>query len=57
MKFEKGMRARYRNDEGIISFVDSQCITLCVRVFPGQRVRNVCIVIPNFNFDEVELLD
>lgn len=57
MKFEKGMRARYRNDEGIISFVDSQCITLCVRVFPGQRVRNVCIVISNFNFDEVELLD
>lgn len=57
MNFEIGQRARYKGDEGVIAFVDPQCITICVRVFPGQKVRNVCLVVPSYQFELVELLD
>ena len=55
MNFEIGQRARYKGDEGVIAFVDPQCITICVRVFPGQKVRNVCLVVNSiYDFDNVK---
>ena len=57
MNFEIGQRARYKGDEGVIAFVDPNCITICVRVFPGQKVRNVCLVVNSYEFDNVEILD
>ena len=57
MIFELGQYARYRNEEGIISFVDPRCITICVRIFPNEKSRNVCIVVYSYDFDKVQILD
>lgn len=57
MIFKIGQRARYKNDEGIISFVYPKCITICVRVFPNEKSRNVCLVVYSHDFDKVEILD
>lgn len=58
MIFKLGQRARYKNnEEGIISFVDPKCITICVRIFPNEKSRNVCIVVYSYDFDKVQILD
>lgn len=57
MIFKLGQHARYKHEEGIISFVDHKCITICVRIFPNEKSRNVCLVVYSYDFDKVQILD
>jgi hypothetical protein len=54
--FHEGLEAIYDNYVGIINFVGSSYLTLCVKYLPEEKVRNVCIVIYKDEFNKIKLL-
>ena len=58
---EIGMPARFRSDEGIISFICNDYITICVRKVPDETYRNkereVNIICRQCDWDELEIED
>ena len=58
---EIGMPVRFRSDEGIISFICNDYITICVRKIPDETYRNkereVNIICRQCDWDELEIED
>ena len=47
----------YKGEYGYIRFSDPEYMTICVRRFPGQPNRDVCIIVPPEYWDEIELVN
>lgn len=45
----------YRGILGYVNFSDPAYMTICVRQFPDQPNRDVCLVVPPERWDEIEL--
>lgn len=43
--FSEGIEVYYKQMFGIIKFVCDQYITVCIKTFPKERVRDVCLVV------------
>jgi hypothetical protein len=56
MVFTEGLLVQYENYVGQIRFVCNSYVTLCVNVFPGQKQRDVCMLIYRDNFKKIKLL-
>ena len=56
MVFAEGVHAQYKSHVGYIRFISENYITLCISVFPNERVRDVCILIYRDQFKDVKLL-
>jgi len=54
--FSTGIIVSYKKNVGEIRFVDENYLTVCISVNPDDRVRDVCLVIPKQNWDEVRLI-
>ena len=54
--FSTGIIVSYKTHVGEIRFVDENYLTVCISVNPDDRVRDVCLVIPKQNWDEVRLI-
>lgn len=54
--FSEGITVIYKHHVGVIRFVSEQYITLCVRTFPEEKNRDVCILIYRDNYKNVKLL-
>ena len=54
--FASGTQVEWRGHVGQIRFVDDIYLTICVSVNPGDRVRDVCLVVQNYQWDEIKLL-
>lgn len=54
--FHEGLEAIYDNYVGIINFVGNSYLTLCIKSFPKEKVRNVCIVVYRDQFNKIKLL-
>lgn len=52
-----GTEVWYKGYNGVVNFVDPEtgCMTICIRTFPEEPVRNVCLVVYKHDFDKVEL--
>lgn len=54
--FSEGITAIYKDHIGVIRFVSEQYITLCIKTFPTEKNRDVCILIHRENYKNVKLL-
>jgi hypothetical protein len=45
--FPVGTEVSYKGHHGYVNFCDPEtgCCTICIRVFPDEPVRNVCLVV------------
>lgn len=54
--FSEGLQAKFGPHIGTIRFISENYITLCVRTFPQEKSRDVCILIYRDNYNKVQLL-
>jgi len=55
ISFTEGLQVYYKGLFGVVDFVCDQYITVCVRKFPNERVRDVCLVVHPSDFGLVTL--
>ena len=53
--FSEGIEATFKGHRGRIRFICDQYVTLCISEFPGQKVRDVCILIYRHEFNQIKL--
>jgi hypothetical protein len=53
--FAEGVMVRYENYIGPITFVGSNYVTICVRLFSEEKRRNVCILVYQKDYSKIEL--
>lgn len=56
MIFTEGIEAIYDGYLGVIKFVGNSYVTLCIKNFPEEKVRNVCMLIYRNQYHKVKLL-
>lgn len=56
MVFVEGLNAIYRGNIGVIRFVSDKYLTFCIRTFPHEKNRDVCILIYRENYGEIKLI-
>jgi len=54
--FSDGLPVYYKGIPGVVRFVSEQYITVCVRNFPEERVRDVCLVVYPSQYKYVSLI-
>lgn len=54
-QFAEGLEVSYQHLTGVIHFICSSYITVCVRTFE-DRVRNVCVLVHRNNWKDLNLL-
>jgi len=54
--FSEGIYATYGPHRGVIKFVCEEYVTLCVKSFPEERNRDVCIIVYRNNYNKIQLL-
>lgn len=58
---EIGMPCRYGNDEGFISFICNDYVTICVREIPDESfrtgIRQVNVIVYQSDWDNLEIED
>jgi hypothetical protein len=55
ISFSEGLEVYYKEMHGVVRFVCDQYITVCVRKFPEDRRRDVCLVVYPQDYCKVEL--
>jgi hypothetical protein len=50
MTFAEGSLVEYKGMYGYVAFICDACLTICVREFPDDPVRNVKIVVGRSDF-------
>ena len=54
--FAVGTKVEWREHVGEIRFVDDVYLTICVSVNPNDRVRDVCLVVQKWDWNEIKLV-
>lgn len=54
--FSKGVMVYYDGYEGTIRFVCDHYVSFCLREFPDQKVKDVCILIYRENYSKIKLI-
>lgn len=54
--FATGTKVEWRGHVGEIRFVDDVYLTICVSVNPEDRVRDVCLVVQKWYWDDIKLV-
>lgn len=52
-----GTEIYYNGMYGHIRFVCEQYMTICIKEFPNERVRDVCLVIFSSQYDKLQLVN
>lgn len=55
ISFTEGLQVYYKGVYGVVRFVSDQYITVCIRTFPNERVRDTCLVVYPDQFKEITL--
>lgn len=53
----EGTEVCYRNMYGHVRFVCETYMTVCVREFPTERVRDVCLIVYPSQYEELILVN
>jgi hypothetical protein len=53
--FTEGLQVYYKEMFGVVRFVSDTYITICVRTFPNERVRDTCLVVYPNQFKDITL--
>lgn len=54
--FAPGAVVEWKGHVGEIRFVDDVYLTICVSVNPEDRVRDVCLVVQKWYWDDIKLV-
>ena len=54
--FATGTQVEWRGHVGEIRFVDDIYLTICICVNREDRVRDVCLVVQNYHWNEIKLV-
>lgn len=54
--FAAGTQVEWRGHFGEIRFVDDIYLTICLSVNPEDRARDVCLVVHDYQWDEIKLV-
>lgn len=52
----EGLEVYYKQMYGIVRFVSEHYITVCVKTFPNERVRDVCLIVYPQQYKDIVLL-
>ncbi len=52
----EGTEVYYRGMYGHVRFACEQYMTICIREFPTERVRDVCLIVYPQQYNELELV-
>ena len=55
ISFVEGLQVCYKQMYGVVSFVGNEYITICIRTFPNEKVRDVCLLVYPDEFNLVTL--
>lgn len=55
VSFAEGLEVHYKQMYGVIRFVCEQYITICVRKFPDEPRRDVCLIVYPQQYSFVQL--
>jgi hypothetical protein len=55
ISFTEGVEVYYKHHFGVVRFVCEKYITVCTKAFPGQKVKDVCLLIYPENYHLVTL--
>jgi hypothetical protein len=53
----EGTEVYYRGIYAHVRFTCEQYMTICIREFPNERVRDVCIIVYPSQYDTLELVN
>lgn len=53
--FAEGLEVYYKNFFGMIRFVSNQYITVCIRTFPNEKVRDLCLIVYPSDYHLIQL--
>ncbi len=56
MTFTEGLQVIYKGHIGFIQVVTPEYVTFCIREFPNEPSRDVCLLIYNYDFSKVKLI-
>ncbi len=56
ISFAEGTEVYYKQSFGIVRFVCDHYITVCIRTFPEERVRDVCLIVYPSQFKDISLI-
>jgi hypothetical protein len=45
ISFTEGLEVYYKGMFGVVRFVSDVYVTICIRTFPKERVRDTCLVV------------
>lgn len=54
--FTEGLEVYYKQTFGIIRFVCDEYITVCIKTFPKERVRDICLIVYPEQYQYIELI-
>ena len=54
--YPEGTEVYYKDHRGVIKFADDTYVSVCIRVFPEEPVRNVCLVVHKSDWDQLHLV-
>ena len=54
-EFAPGVRVKYKEVIGVVQFVDTEYLTICIYYQAGD-ISTTCVVVYNYDWNQVELL-
>lgn len=54
--FSEGLHVSYLEHYGYIRFISDRYLTICIKEFPGERNRNVCLLVFRDNYSKIKLI-
>lgn len=56
ISFTEGLEVYYKQMGGVVRFVSEHYVTVCIRTFPNERVRDVCLLVYPQEYKHITLL-
>jgi hypothetical protein len=55
MIYYEGLKIEYDGYKGIVKYIGNHYITMCLKTFPNEKVRDVCMLIYKKDFNKIKL--
>ena len=52
-----GTEVYFKNMYGVVKFTSNSYMTVCIKTFPHERVRDVCLLVYETDLDQIELVN
>ena len=56
MTFTEGLLVRYKSHIGVVKFISSQYITICIQTY-DHKVRDVCLLVYSNDWNDIQIVN